>query len=68
MIDELESTLHALDREINELRRQIWMTKNGLTRSEDPPADVARLEEQFRQIGDRFVETYRAWSRQHAAE
>ena len=68
MIEQLEDTLHALDRDINELRRQIWMTKNGLTRSEDRPADLARLEEQFREIGDRFVETYRAWSRQHAAE
>ena len=68
MIEQLEETLHGLDRDINELRRQIWMTKNGLTRSEDPPADVARLEEQFRQLGDRFVETYRAWSREHAAE
>ncbi|HEY3107400.1 MAG TPA: hypothetical protein VGL23_01520 [Chloroflexota bacterium] len=53
---------------MNDLRRQIWMTRNGLTRSDDPPADLARLEEQFRQLGDRFVETYRAWSRQHAAE
>ena len=68
MIEQLESTLHGLDREINELRRQIWMTKNGLARSEDPTADVARLEEEFERLGDRFVETYRAWSRQHAAE
>ena len=68
MIEQLEDTLHRLDRDINELRRQIWMTKTGLTTSQDPPADVARLEEQFRQLGDRFVETYRAWSRQHAAE
>ena len=68
MIEQLEETLHALDHEINELRRQIWMTRNGLTGSEDPPADVARLEERFSQLGDRFVETYRAWSRQHAAE
>ena len=68
MIEQLEQTLHGLDRDINELRRRIWMTKNGLTGSKDPPADVARLEEQLRQLGDRFVETYRAWSRQHAAE
>ena len=68
MIEQLENTLHALDRDISALRREIWMTKNGLTRSEDPPADVARLEEQVRQLGDRFVETYRAWSQQHAAE
>ena len=68
MIEQLESTLHALDRDISELRRQIWMTRNGLTASEDPPGDVARLEEQFRLLGDRFVETYRAWSRRHAAE
>ena len=68
MIEQLEETLHALDREINELRRRIWMTKNGLTKSADPPAEVARLEEEFRRLGDRFVETYRAWSREHAAE
>ena len=68
MIEQLEQRLHALDRDINELRRRIWMTKNGLTRSEDPTADVERLEEQFQQLGDRFVETYRAWSREHAAE
>ena len=68
MIDQLEDRLHALDREINALRRQIWMTKNGLTTSADPAADVDRLEEQFRLLGDRFVETYRAWSREHAAE
>jgi septal ring factor EnvC (AmiA/AmiB activator) len=68
VIEQLEDTLHQLDRDINELRRQIWMTKNGLTRSEDRSADVARLEEEFQRLGDRFVETYRAWSRQHAAE
>jgi hypothetical protein len=68
VIEQLEDRLHALDRDINELRRQIWMTKNGLTRSEDWPADVARLEEQVREVSDLFVETYRAWSRQHAAE
>ena len=55
MIEQLEQRLHALDRDINELRRQIWMTKNGLTRSEDPTADVERLEAQFQQLGDRFV-------------
>ena len=68
MIEQLEGTLHELDRRINELRREIWMTKNGLTRSADPAADVARLEGEFERLGDRFVETYRAWSRQHAAE
>ena len=68
MIEQLEDTLHALDREINELRRRIWMTKNGLTTSADPAADVARLEDEFERLGDRFVEAYRAWSRQHAAE
>jgi hypothetical protein len=44
------------------------MTKNGLSKSEDPQADVARMEEQFQRLGDRFVETYRAWSQQHAAQ
>ena len=68
MIDELEDTLHGLDREINELRRQIWMTKNGLTTSRDPESDVARLEEEFQRLGDTFVETYREWTKQHAAE
>ena len=68
MIEQLEDTLHALDRDINELRRRIWMTKNGLTGSKDPPAEVARLEEEFQRLGDRFVETYRAWSQQHGAE
>jgi septal ring factor EnvC (AmiA/AmiB activator) len=68
VIEQLEDSLHALDREINELRRQIWMTKNGLTKSADPAGDVERLEEQFERLGDRFVETYRAWTRQHAAE
>ena len=68
MIEQLEGTLHELDRRINELRREIWMTKNGLTKSADPRADVDRLEEEFGQLGDRFVETYREWSRQHAAE
>ena len=60
--------LHELDRRINELRRQIWMTKNGLAKSTDPEADVARLEGEFNQLGDRFVETYRAWSKQHAED
>ena len=64
----IEDALHALDREINELRRQIWMTKNGLSTSTDPDADVARMEAEFERLGDRFVETYRAWSKQHAAE
>jgi hypothetical protein len=68
VIDLLEDTLHALDRRINELRREIWMTKNGLTKSTDPNADVDRLEEEFNVLGDRFVEAYRAWSAQHAAE
>ena len=68
MIDQLEDTLHALDRRINELRREIWMTKNGLTKSTDPNADVDRLEKEFNALGDRFVEAYRAWSAQHAAE
>jgi hypothetical protein len=44
------------------------MTRNGLTKSQDPDGDVARMEEDFRQLGDRFVEVYRAWSREHAAD
>jgi hypothetical protein len=44
------------------------MTKNGLTTSQHPDADVARLEAEFEQLGDRFVETYRAWSREHAED
>jgi hypothetical protein len=68
VIDQLEDTLHALDRRINEIRREIWMTKNGLAKSTDPTADVERLEEEFGQLGDKFVEAYRAWSAQHAAE
>lgn len=44
------------------------MTKNGLTTSTDVDADVTRLEVEFDQLGDRFVETYRAWSKQHAEE
>ena len=68
MIEQLEGTLHELDRRINELRREIWMTKNGLSKSTDVAADVARLEAELEQLGDRFVETYRAWSQQHAAE
>jgi len=64
----LDVALHELDRRINEIRRQIWMTKNGLTTSTDVDADVARLEVEFEQLGDRFVETYRAWSKQHAEE
>lgn len=68
MIDQLEETLHELDREISGLRRQIWMTKNGLTTSTDPQTDVAQLEDRFNQLGDRFVEIYRAWSQQNAEE
>jgi len=68
VIEQLERTLHELDHRINELRREIWMTKNGLSKSTDPQADVDRLEAEFNQLGDRFVETYRAWSQQHAAE
>ena len=68
MIEQLEDTLHELDRRINELRREIWMTKTGLSKSQDPSADVARLEAEFERLGDRFVEVYRDWSRQHAAE
>lgn len=62
--------MHQLDRAMNELRRQIWMVEQGLTRpvDVDRETELARLRARFEQLGATFSETYRAWSRQHAED
>lgn len=62
----MEDELHALDRRIDEIRRRVWMVRQGLVEVEDPDAEVARLDEEYRALGDRFVEAYRAWSKQQS--
>lgn len=44
------------------MRRRIWMVQHGLIEVPDKDAELDRLDAQFREMGDRFVETYRAWS------
>ena len=53
---------------MNGLRRRIWMIRHGLSTVPDPEAEIAQIEARFESIGDRFVETYRAWSRANAEE
>jgi hypothetical protein len=60
----LENTLHELDRRIEALRRRIWMVQHGLVVVDDVEAELTRLDEEYRATADRFVEIYRAWSRQ----
>jgi Ni,Fe-hydrogenase III large subunit len=60
----MDEELHALDRRIDEIRRRIWMVRQGLVKVDDPDAEVARLDAEYREIGDRFVEAYRAWSKE----
>jgi hypothetical protein len=63
----VEDRLHELDRRIDELRRRIWMVRQGLVVVDDPEAEVARLDAEYEQLGEAFVEAYRAWSKQSDA-
>jgi hypothetical protein len=65
--EELDNELHALDRKIEALRRRIWMVQHGLVKVEDVEAELSRLDEEYREAADRFVEIYREWSRQSDA-
>ena len=67
MSEGLETELHALDRKIESLRRRIWMVRHGLVRVDDVETELNRLDEEYRSMGDRFVEIYREWSRQSDA-
>jgi hypothetical protein len=62
--------MHQLDHDLHELRRQIWAIEHGLTTPTDVDHDteLARLRERFKQLGEQFTETYRAWSKQHAED
>jgi hypothetical protein len=62
--DSLDNELHELDRKIEALRRRIWMVQRGPVKVEDVEAALDRLDEEYRTMGDRFVEIYREWSRQ----
>jgi hypothetical protein len=62
----MEDELHALDRRIDEIRRRIWMVRQGLVKVDDPDAEVARLDQEYEGLGERFVEAYRAWSKQQS--
>jgi chaperonin cofactor prefoldin len=65
--DRLDNELHELDRKIEALRRRIWMVQHGLVKVEDVETELNRLDEEYRAMGDRFVEIYREWSRQSDA-
>ncbi len=68
MTEELGRKLHELDRDLELLRRKIWMVSNDMIEVRDREAEALRLEAEFRAMGDAYVDTYRAWSRQHAEE
>jgi hypothetical protein len=68
VIDHLQGTLHGLDRRMEELRKQVWMIKMGTVTVDDPEAELNRLEAEFAELGQQFVEAYREWSRLHAEE
>ena len=63
----MEDELHTLDRRIEQVRKRIWMIRQGLVPVEDPDAEVARLDAEYRDLGDRFMDAYRAWSKQSDA-
>ena len=67
MSDRLDDELHELDRKIEALRRRIWMVQHGLIKVDDVEGELTRLDEEYRLIGERFVEIYREWSRQSDA-
>ena len=67
MSERLDDALHGLDRKIEAVRRRIWMVQQGLVKVDDVEAELKRLDEEYRAMGDRFVEIYREWSRQSDA-
>jgi hypothetical protein len=63
----MEDELHTLDRRIDEIRRRIWMIRSGIVAVVDADGEIARLDSEYQQLGDRFVEAYRRWSKQSDA-
>jgi hypothetical protein len=59
----MEDELHELDRRIEQVRRRIWQIRQGVIAVEDPDGEVARLDAEYQELGDRFVEAYREWSK-----
>jgi hypothetical protein len=67
-IEQLQDELHELDHRMEALRRRIWAVENRLEIVPDPEGVLAELRSEFDAAGKRFTETYRAWSKEHAAE
>jgi hypothetical protein len=60
--------LHALDAEIERVRRRLYAVETGLLVVPDRDSELAELSREYAELGERFVAAYREWQAAERAE